>query len=1417
MITLINERNKLLFKRTGNTFIHFFSVLFILTPLGVFLLDCNFLRYGREGHELYFFNQFFIILTIFKLPVIRLMFYNLREEKDNGRKALYFKLNGFSKSTCTKYNLSWFFSLHSAIFLSAFHYKTFGSYPYWLSLIMYILYHLNKVSQTMFLNLVLNDSTFCLLFTLFSVVVAPFCYFLQCSPWALVIISLVYPDSCVYFIITTLIYYDSSLSVLPQLTDSQYAGFSVITGLILLGISTVLYFILSVAFDYYALCKTYRQFTFTQKTNALYSVNSTEQLLSNNSGTHCNSKDTLMINKVSVQQTFQSKQLTDINMELNVNDTLCILGYEDKTTLLKIIAGELAPHSGEVVYKGFTFARNPEMFVHNILYVSHSILGIFKPEFSLYDNLLMFMKIYNCSYTENDIDATLKCLSLLAFKKVPFKELSEENKIVLLIACAACSGKQVILFDEAFTGLSIASRIKALEVIRLIRKNKIIVIGTTTLGEMNYIQSKIAVMKEGRLLCLGSKDSVKSQYQFGFNLKIKFNNDSADSSSSNMNDVFTSHKLLFYNIKTILPSAEILYNHKSVLSINFFENNIESINQVLQMFEEQPSPLIEDISLTTRTMKEYFFYNNCAPGTNWLDIKDKETVNEPDQNEYAINDEALDNRNSISLNKTESILSLPKSPSSFLTQLSIEFTRHLLYFLSHKAITFITMFYCFCGPLLMLCSFNCPMKDILSFWDDYTIFNMLTPFHLGLFIYSLHLMQNQFTDRTNGFKTIYCLSKGSVMAYLAGRYVYDFLHFCLIMVVASPFLGAVDIYFFKIVIHLLVYVLGFLPFIYVLSCMFKRFYVAVKVIPIVVLAFVPLGLTDLDIRTLSYVMPQLFCAVGMTFERFHISETDTLSYRHHPENELGFFSLCLASAVHFALYWIILVLYEFGIFGKITKCCKGRSTLDNFSTMMFTSSLKLNIKPYSQTRNQSQFANANIFIPNNGNSVFKLNDINTDTNNINNDNTTQNNMYNKPRDLAAGPSPNALYSNPNSLYSNPNPTIHNNPNMISPNLYSNNTTNFNYNPPNQTNFQYNSPCIAQYNLLSNNNTTINNNSMKQNKNNSIILANIKKKYATCSKAKGHALINIFLCLEEKEGTCMIGLPGSGKSTLFKLLVNETTANDGIATIFNKYNLFTQFSKVKDCIGYTPETNCLPEGLTISSLLLYYINLMGYQDYIKIAEHLLKVTGLYTIRNEFVEHISNSDKRKLHFVIMILKNPELLLLDTPTVGIEPSKQMEMWNTIERIKASKDVNENFNLMLISNDQYEIDTLSDSITVIKHGTVLYKECNEKVIKDYAPGYNVNVLFEVNEMDVGTEQYENIYNDLALLMERSSNALRAAAGINPSLSCRYIMLARFLSEIKESSEKIILKEIKNDFSFTYQGEKIKFDFVFVLVQIFV
>ena len=1372
MKALFKQRNQLLFKRIKYVFFHFFCFLSVSTIFAIMVMT--------KVDNFDYLTIFFTWFSLFKLPVFHLMFSTLREEKESFHKAFYFKQNGLSISTCIKYYLSWFGNLHTGIFLSAFHYKILGPNPYWFSLIMYIFYHLTKVSQTMFFNLVLNDSMFCLLFSMFGSIIAPFCYSFQCRYWAMVIINFVYPESSMFYIIGSSSEYEySRFSIDPHFADFSFNGFVVLFA------SAVLYFVLCVVIDYNSLRKTFRRFKLTNETDALNSINKKEIFLPNGDDTSSvttNNRESLIINNVSIAQTCQSKQLNDINIELNENDILCVLGYEDKTTLLKIISGELAPHSGDVVYNGFTFNKNPEMFVYNILHISHSTVGIFLDELTLNDNVLRFMKLYKCSYVENDVNDTLNYLSLFMYKNMLYGDLSEEDKVKVLIACAVCSNKKVIIFDEAFIGLNIASRIKALELIKRIQSNKIIIIGTTTLGEINYLlHTKIAVMKEGRLLCLGSKDSITNQYQFGFNLKIKFND---YQNSSSANDVFDSHKLLYHNIKTILPSAEIHFNHKSVLSINFYENNIESINQLLQMFKEQPNPLIEDISLTTRTMKEYFYYNN-TPNTNWLNLKDSNEQRA--QKQFTINDgdDANSNRSSLNINNTESsILSLPKTSFSCCTQFSLEFTRYIAYFLSHKANTFITMFYCFCGPLLMLCSFTNSIDNIDMLFNDYdNLFNTLTPFHLGIFIYSLNIIRYPFTDRTSGFKTVYKLSNGSLIVYWFAHYVFDILQFCFILIIASPFFSVVDHHFFYIVIYLLVYVLGYLPFMYMFSFFLHRFNVAIKIIPLIILVFVPLGSLDLELEGCYYVIPQVFWVVGLSFEKIKsLSGFEIL----HNLWGFGLISLFTASGIHIALYWIIVFLLEYNIPWKLVECFISCCVKDNVGSMAFLLSLHLNIKPYVQYKvNPVQYANVgtpvtnnnDVFIPSNMNA---LNDV--DINNNNNNNIIDNGNNINQDIVDAKPGMNIIPPPP------------------SPYVATNNTTNlsdvvrpnFNYNitnvPDNNPSYQLQQNPVPNYA-----------NSLNSNKNYSVMLSSIKKKFVTCFQTTGHALRNTSLYLENKEGTCIIGLPESGKSTLFKVILNETTVNEGKAKIFNKGNAFTNFSAVRDCIGYIPQSNGLSEGLTVFKLLMYYITLIGYCDHMKILQHLLDVSGLYNIRNEYIDNISNSDKRKLHFIIMILKNPELMLLDSPTVGVEPSKQLEMWNTIEQMKVSQDVNDNFNVMLVSNDQYEIDKLSDSVAIMKYGCVIYKSNTEKIIKDYAPGYNINVLFEVNENDIGNEMSEDIYDELAMLMARSRTTLVTAAGINPLLYWRYGMLARFLREIKECSEKIVLKEIKNDFSFSF------------------
>ena len=1388
MKALFTLRNKLFFYRMKYTFMHFFSFIFIST-----IISINSFR----DINLPDLNTIYIIYCALKLPIFRLLFALLKEEKQSGYKALYFKQNGLSTSTCIKYYLSWFAILHTGILLSAFHYTPLVSFSYLYALLMYFLYHLSKVSQIMFFSLVFNDSMFCLLFTMFGSIIAPICYAFKCSYWAMIIINIVYPESAMYYMIgSSGYYYYRYFTINPRFADFSTSGF------IVLSVSTVIHFILVVVIDYYSLRKTFRRFKLTNEADTLHSINKTEKLLPSNdnddndiksisSNNNNNNKESLIINKISIAQTCQSKQLNDINIELNENDIMCILGYEDKTTLLKIISGELAPHSGDVVYNGFSVNKNPEMFVHNVLYVSHSMIKMFIDDLSLYDNIIQFMNIHKCSYIKNDINDTLNYLSLLAFKSKLYKNVTEEDKVKLLIACAICSQKKIIIFDEAFTGLNIASRIKALELIKRIQSNKIIIIGTTTLGEINYLlHSKVAIMKQGRLMCVGNYDSIKDQYQFGFNLKIKFNDSDYQgalaSSSNNANDVFISHKLLYYNIKTILPSAEILYNHKSVLSINFYETNIESINQLLQMFKEQPNPLIEDISLTTRTMKEYFYYNN-TPNTSWLDIKDSnnENENQQEQNQFAINDSSIDqdvNKSALNINKTESsILSLPKTSSSFCTQLSLEFTRHIAYFLSHKLNIFTTMFYCFCGPLVMICSFNNTIENIIEVTTDTDhVVNLLTPFYAGMFIFSLHLIRYPYTDRTNGFKTLYKLSNGSVIAYWLAHYMFDYIQYCFIIIIASPFFSVVEPYFFYMVAYLLVYILGYLPFMYMFSFFLQKFNVAIKIIPFIILSFVPLGILEIGMydHVFHYVMPQTFWVVGMTFERLHGKVNwDELFYNF---SKFCFNSLFLASGVNFIVYWIIVMLLEYNIPWKIIECCNSCCMNDNFTSMAFIMGLQLNIKPYAQYKvNQAPFVNFsvpiisnNVYLPNNNN-MQTLNNIDNSGNSAN---SNQNIIASKPtEDNTIAPPPN-LYAGNNGV---PTTTTFNN--VVQPNF----TYNISNNNPYQ--LQYNNQPVLNYGLQ-----------LSSNKNHSITLTSIKKRYTIFCCTKAYGLRNASLSLEKKEGTCLIGLPESGKSTLFKVLVNETPSNEGKAYIFNKGDALRKYSTVRDSIGYIPQSNeTFPEGITIFNVLLYHITLTGYHDYMKLLKHLLDVTGLYVIRNEYIENISNGDKRKLQFAIMIIKNPELMLLDTPTVGVEPSKQLEMWNTIEQMKMNKDVNGNFNIMLISNDQYEINALSDSVAIMKHGCVLYKNFNEKVIKEYAPGYNVNVAFDVNDNDIGNEINEEVYNELSTLMERSRNALITAAGINPLLYWRYTMLVGFLREIKECAEKIVLKEIKNDFSF--------------------
>ena len=111
--------------------------------------------------------------------------------------------------------------------------------------------------------------------------------------------------------------------------------------------------------------------------------------------------------------------------------------------------------------------------------------------------------------------------------------------------------------------------------------------------------------------------------------------------------------------------------------------------------------------------------------------------------------------------------------------------------------------------------------------------------------------------------------------------------------------------------------------------------------------------------------------------------------------------------------------------------------------------------------------------------------------------------------------------------------------------------------------------------------------------------------------------------------------------------------------------------------------------------------------------LINLLGLKEYLNKKCNHLSKGNKRKLCFIISILKNPKLLLLDNPTVGIDTKSRKLIW------KYLKKLDHKYNMILVSNDIEEIEYLCDQISILKKGQLNINENIEKLKMKYSISY--------------------------------------------------------------------------------------------------
>ncbi len=188
------------------------------------------------------------------------------------------------------------------------------------------------------------------------------------------------------------------------------------------------------------------------------------------------------------------------------------------------------------------------------------------------------------------------------------------------------------------------------------------------------------------------------------------------------------------------------------------------------------------------------------------------------------------------------------------------------------------------------------------------------------------------------------------------------------------------------------------------------------------------------------------------------------------------------------------------------------------------------------------------------------------------------------------------------------------------------------------------------------------------------LLEIKNLYKTFEGEENSSLIDISFSLKRGEKTALIGADGSGKTTLIRLISGLLLPDENKNAVLIKGNSpYNDFFKVKSLIGYMPQRFGLYEDLTVEENLELYAGLKNIkgEEKEKSFEEVLQFSGLKDFRKRLSGALSGGMKQKLGLSCVLLSKPELLLLDEPSVGVDPISRRDLIELTDRLSVENNI--------------------------------------------------------------------------------------------------------------------------------------------------
>jgi lipooligosaccharide transport system ATP-binding protein len=205
-----------------------------------------------------------------------------------------------------------------------------------------------------------------------------------------------------------------------------------------------------------------------------------------------------------------------------------------------------------------------------------------------------------------------------------------------------------------------------------------------------------------------------------------------------------------------------------------------------------------------------------------------------------------------------------------------------------------------------------------------------------------------------------------------------------------------------------------------------------------------------------------------------------------------------------------------------------------------------------------------------------------------------------------------------------------------------------------------------------------------------------------------------LDLDVPEGTCvgLLGPNGAGKSTTMRLLTAQAIADEGEIEVLG-YKLPGESKEARAECGVTPQLDNLDTTLTVEQNLRVFAHLyrIGRADRKAAVERALEVANLVHRRDTRVDELSGGMRRRLLIARALVHRPRLVLLDEPTVGLDPQVRQELWALIDLLRS-----EGTSILMSTHYIEEAQRLADTVTIMNEGRAVAMGSPTALVAEHA-----------------------------------------------------------------------------------------------------